>query len=727
MMGSAPAVRDVVLLGAGHSHVAVLRRFGMRPEPGLRFTVVAREVQTPYSGMLPGVVAGCHDEAAMHIDVVRLAAFAGARLIADAATGLQPDAQRVLFDGRPALRYDLLAINVGGAADAALPQADWLTPVKPIGRFLPRWRRVAEALARGPRRIVLIGGGPGGVELALAMRARFPDTARIRLATADDVVLAGHSRSARRRVAQALHASGVEVVTGFFAEQYQPNAVRARDGRALEHDHVFWVAGVQATPAFADCGLAVDADGFIAVDRCLRSLSHDNVFAAGDAAAMPDQPRPKSGVYAVRQGPTLAENLRRRALGRPLRPYRAQRRALALIGMPPGRAVASRGVVSASGRWLWRWKRWLDRRFVARFSDLPAMPDAASPLHPALTAEAPAAMRCGGCGAKLGADLLRRVLARLAVPQDARLIQGIGDDAAVMRFGGGNLVLTCDGFRAMIDDPYRFGRVAAHHALNDAYAMNATPRFALALVMVPAMADALMEEDLFQVMSGATSALAEEGVTLVGGHSAEAAELSVGFMVAGAAGERFLAKGGLQVGQRLLLNKPIGVGVVLAGAMRGQADGQDLLAAIEQMDQSNAAAAHILAEHGATACTDITGFGLAGHLSEMTRAAGLGATLWLDAVPRLPSAVELFAAGVASSLQENNEQALQDYAWDAPVGQAEALRLLADPQTAGGLLGAVPAASSDACAAVLREAGYPHSAVVGEVAATGLRVAANAG
>ena len=594
--------------------------------------------------------------------------------------------------------------------------------MKPIGRFLPRWHGVAEALAQGPLSLLVIGGGPGGVELALAMRNRFPATAQVTLATADDEVLAGHGRGVRRRLVQRLAGSGVEVVAGFFAEAFESARVSAKDGRVLEHDHVFWVAGVAAAPAFADCGLQTDEHGFIAVNERLQSVSHDNVFVAGDAAAMVDQPRPKSGVYAVRQGPVLADNLRRRALGRPLRAYRAQRRALALIGVGHGRAVASRGRLSASGRWLWRWKEWLDRRFVARFSTLPAMPDEAPALDPALAGQAPAAMRCGGCGAKLGADLLGRVLVRLAVPKDASILQGIGDDAAVMRLERTNLVLTCDGFRAMIDDPYRFGRIAAHHALNDAYAMNATPRYALALVTVPAMADALMEEDLYQVMAGAVAALTEEGVTLVGGHSAEAAELSVGFTVAGAAGERILAKGGLTAGQHLVLNKPIGVGVVLAAAMRARAAGQDLLAAIDQMDQSNAAAVGILTAHGATACTDVTGFGLAGHLSEMTRAAGMGATLWLDAIPCLPSALDLMAAGEGSSLQENNERSLNDYRCDPPVRDAVALRLLADPQTAGGLLAGVPAASSDACVRALCAAGYPHSTVIGEVAAAGLKV-----
>ena len=172
--------------------------------------------------------------------------------------------------------------------------------------------------------------------------------------------------------------------------------------------------------------------------------------------------------------------------------------------------------------------------------------------------------------------------------------------------------------------------------------MNAVPRYALAIVTVPSMADALMEEKLLH------------GVSLAGGHSAEGAELSVGFVAFAGAAERLLAKGGLRAGDRLILTKPIGTGVILAGAMRGKTAGPDLIAVMEAMDVSSAAAARTVAEHGATACTDVTGFGLAGHLSEMTRTSGVGATLWLESIPFFPAAVELMRTGIESSLQPNN-------------------------------------------------------------------------
>ena len=720
MQPAAPAVKDIVLVGAGHAHVQVLRRFGMRPEPGIRLTVIAREVHTPYSGMLPGHVAGVYAWSDIHIDVARLARFAEARLVAAEVTGLDLAEQRVRMDGRPPLRYDILSINTGGIPGGGLGELPHVTPVKPIGRFLPRWNAVCEELARRPMRLVLVGGGPGSVELALAMRARHPDAARCVLVTADPEPLVDHAPAVRRRLGALLATAGVEVVAGFPVATVDADCVRAEDGRELAHDHVFWVTGVEAFDGFRASGLATDDDGFVEVAATLRSTSHPDVFAAGDAAAMRESPRPKSGVFAVRQGPVLADNLRRRALGRPLRSYRAQRRALALIGTADGRAVASRGGWHASGRWVWRWKDWIDRRFMRRFQELPEMEPPASPLAAGLREDAPDAMRCGGCGAKLGADILERVLRRLPERASADLLQGIGDDAAVVRMDSSTLALSCDGFRAMVDDPYRFGRIAAHHAMNDLYAMNATPRHALALVTVPVMADAMMEDDLYQVMSGAVGVFHEHDVTLAGGHSAEGAELSVGFAVTGTAPDAVLAKGGLRVGQRLVLTKAIGTGALLAGAMQGRARGRDLLEVLDLMDASSAAAARILADHGATACTDVTGFGLAGHLSEMTRASGVAARLDLGAVPLVPAALALMAEGVASSLQPNNERALDDFVVRGCAPDDPRLRLLADPQTAGGLLAGVPEASAASCIDALRAAGYPDGAIVGAVTGDGL-------
>ena len=710
-----PQSRDVVLLGGGHAHVQVLKAFGMKPAPGVRLSIVAREPHSPYSSMLPGYVAGHYGWDDIHIDLARLAAFADARFIAAEATGLDLQARRIEFDDRPPLGYDVLSINTGGVPGGGVASA-YTTPVKPIGAFIPVWERLLKDGAL--RRIALVGAGPGSVELALAIASRHG--VKCVLLEAGARILPGFGASARRRVAKALERRGVETCTGFRVVSADGGEVVAEDGRAVRVDHVLWVTGVAAPTWPAAAGLATDEDGFIEVNDALQSTSHATVFAAGDVATVVGSPRPKSGVYAVRQGPTLAANLRACATNGRLRTFRAQRHAMAIVGVGDGRAVASRSRLTAAGAWVWRMKQRIDRRFMRKFNELPNMEADAPTSGLESDEDAPQAMRCGGCGAKIGADVLHRTLDRLAVETSPNTVRGIGDDAAVVR-ASGELAVSCDGFRAMIGDPYRFGRIGAHHALNDLFAMGAKPTFALALATVPLMADAMMEEDLFQMMAGALAVFRRHGVDLVGGHSAEGADLGISFTVSGALDGNALDKGGLREGDRLVLTKPLGTGAVLAGAMRGRARAADVVAAIEHMDQSNAEAVQVLRDHDVHGCTDVSGFGLAGHLSEMTRASRLGATLTAT-VPLLPGASALVADGVTSSLQRNNEQALDDYVIRKVRPDAPAVRLLADPQTSGGLLAGIPAAAVSSCVRELRRLGYAEAAVVGEVVAEGLVV-----
>ncbi len=721
-----PPVLDVVLLGGGHAHVQVLRSLGMRALAFARVTVVSREVFTPYSGMLPGHVAGFYDWRDIHIDLGPLARFAGARLIPHEAVSLDVAERRVELDGHPPIRYDVLSINCGAVPMRPVRVG---VPVKPIGRFLPEWQRVRESAQAGAR-IALVGGGAGGVELAMAMGRALGETIQLCLLT--DSLLPGQNAGAAARLRTALQRCRIRVEEGFRAVAAEPEGpgavVVADDGRRWSTDYLFWVTGVAAPGWLEHSGLAVDASGFVRVDGNLRSVSHPDVFAAGDAAALEGQPRPKAGVFAVREGPVLADNLRRMVLGRRLRRYRAQRRFLTILGTADGGAVASRGTWSVSGRWVWRWKDWIDRRFIARFNQLPEMAVDEPRVPAALRDRTPDVMRCGGCGAKLGADPLRRVLARL--PDQASLEAthgvslGIGDDAAVLRAPEGRLLLTVDGFRSFVDDGYLFGRITAHHALNDVLAMGGRGVAALAMATVPLMSDDMMEEELYQLLAGAVTVLNEHDVALVGGHSAEGSELGLALSITGVETGAPLTKGALLVGDALILTKALGTGSILAAHMRGRASSDRLAAAVAGMDQSNQNALTLLRRHGARAMTDVSGFGLLGHLGEMLRAAGLGATVRLPDVPLLPGAEALVAQGLVSSLQASNELALMDFELLGASPAEPRVRLLVDPQTSGGLLAAVPPGSADGCVTGLVHAGYP-AAIIGHVTRSAWRVAAS--
>ncbi len=554
------------------------------------------------------------------------------------------------------------------------------------------------------------------------MGRTMPDGVALKLVT--DELLPGYPAGVVRRLKKAVQSSGIELIRGFRALEFSNGVLASGDGRSTAADHAFWVTGVKAASWPAEAGLATDADGFIEVDRCLRSTSHTSVYAAGDVAWLVDQPRPKSGVYAVREGPVLSRNLRRAIVGRQGVSFRAQKRFLSLIGTADGSAVASRGRWAASGRWAWWWKDWIDRRFMDRFNRLPVMPDPSWQLPDSLQAEAPDAMRCGGCGAKLGANPLMRVLGRLPPQTYGDVRVGIGDDAAILGATGGETILTVDGFRSLVSDPYLFGRITAHHALNDIIAMGGKGTAALAMATVPLMSEVLMEEDLYQLLRGAVDVLNAHDVPLVGGHSAEGAELSLGLTVAGRPDGPTLTKGGAEPGDALVLTKPLGTGAILAGHMRGLASSDRLSAAIASMDSSNAPALEILRGCGVHAATDISGFGLLGHLGEMLRASGVGVRLDLRSVPFIDGALEAVSAGAVSSLQANNELALGDFALEGCEPSDAAVRLLVDPQTSGGVLACVPQAEADACVRKLGEAGYSRAAIIGELGSNGWVVAA---
>ncbi|MCY3859000.1 MAG: selenide, water dikinase SelD [Gammaproteobacteria bacterium] len=723
MYSEHPYLRDLLLIGGGHAHVQVIRRFGMKPEPGVRLTLVSRESATPYTGMLPGFIAGEYKQSEIVIDLLKLSRFANCRFIEANVERVDVYEQRaILGDGRTPIRYDALSINTGGDCTLDIPGGEYVEPVKPIGRFLQNWSRIYGDLTSFSRpSVAVIGGGPGSIELALALRHRLGDECDISLITRANVLMAEHGRIARRHVEAELQNHRVNVVRDFNVVAIEREVgghalvLRNEDGSGIESQYALSATGVGAPNWLRRSGFIVDERGFLKVNRYLQAETFTNIFAAGDAASLNQQARPKSGVYSVREGPYLAENLRRYLTGRRLKKFRAQRRALALVRAAPGQAIASRGLLQASGGWLWRYKDWIDRRFMRRFQELPVMVDTKPVYRGELAMEAPeTSMRCGGCGAKLGADLLQRVLHRLDIHSPDSVFMGIGEDAAVVNMGSAAISISCDGFRAMVDDPWRFGRIAAHHALNDLYAMNSEPSVAIALVTVPFMSENLMEEDLFHLMSGALTVFDESDVALVGGHTAEGAELSVGFTVVGSTSFNLMAKGNLVPNQALVLTKPIGVGALLAGGMYGRCDAHAVEKALRVMDQSNATGMQIFADYDVTACTDVTGFGLGGHLGEMLRASEVSASLELKAIPILPEAIEALLNGVESSLQKNNEQIIDDCSYDCSSLDPR-LRMLADPQTSGGLLAGVDPAYVDSCLDDLRRFGYSAAQVIGTV------------
>ncbi|MCB2141680.1 MAG: selenide, water dikinase SelD, partial [Rhodobacteraceae bacterium] len=355
---------------------------------------------------------------------------------------------------------------------------------------------------------------------------------------------------------------------------------------------------------------------------------------AGDIAHLAHAPRPKAGVFAVREAPILLANLAAAVTGKGrLRPYHPQRDYLKLVSAGAGRAVADKWGLPLDGKWLWRWKDGIDRKFMARFDPLPAMPRPALP-EPVAAGVAEELGRgkpmCGGCGAKVGRADLAAALAELPQPRRGDVIWGAGDDAAVLRHGTGTQVLTTDHVRAFTEDPWILARITAVHALGDIWSMGARPQAALVQVILPRMAPRLQSETLREIMAGAAEVFAAEGADVVGGHTSLGAELTLGYTVTGLCDGAPVTQSGARPGDLLILTKPVGTGVILAAEMALAAPGAAVAQALRSMSRPQGAAAAVLAPV-AHAMTDVTGFGLAGHLLGMLDASGLAATLDLAA------------------------------------------------------------------------------------------------
>ena len=732
----APAREHLVLAGGGHTHALVLRMWAMQPQrrPKGWITLVNRHSTALYSGMVPGLVAGLYARHACAIDLRRLADQAGVSFVEAEITGLDLEKRELLLEGRPPLRFDWLSLDVGavvGWAQQALsndtscgvrfPESLQALPVKPLEPLL-QW--CSSAGQTGKLRVQ--GSGAAAVELALALKAR---GLQPELCTKASGMALG-SRGANRLLHKVLARAGISVTACRGDQPREGPAQRTHDGKpaGTQPDVVIQCTGSRGAAWLSASGLPVDERGRVRTANTLQVEGHPQLFAAGDCGVVISDPRPPSGVWAVRAAPVLAANLERALQGKPLRQWHPQKRALQLLGdggvQGEPRAMALWGPVALGpSRWLWHWKDQIDQAFMRRFRELPAMGGAQG------------AMACRGCAAKVAAAPLASALARLAPAEHER--KGPpheAEDAALVGCGaGGELLLqSVDGFPALVSDPWLNGRLTALHACSDLWASGASVTSVQAVVTLPAVGADLQAELLHQTLAGVRSVLDPLGAALVGGHTLEArdampagpgmpaAGLSLALTVNGSApAAGHWPKGPLQAGDVLLLTRPIGTGVLFAAAMAGAAQPQWIDGALAVMQQSQAELVEILATHGCRACTDITGFGLLGHLGEMVQATS-PVSLDSDAIPALPGALELLGAGYASTLAPSNARALTQLDRSVELvgsraSQASLQALLIDPQTCGPLLAALPAEQAHAAILALHAAGYPDASVIGAV------------
>ncbi|MEM6587765.1 MAG: selenide, water dikinase SelD [Pseudomonadota bacterium] len=692
MQNNLPFTQDLVLIGGGHTHALVLYKWAMKPLPGVRVTLINPGPTAPYSGMLPGFVAGHYTRQELDIDLVQLARKAGARLVTGYAHGIDTDTRVINVKGAPDIAFDVASVDVG--ITSAMPDltgfAEHGIPAKPLGRFAQKWEEYLSGT--GPANVVVLGSGVAGAELALAMAHRLPTAGRVAKIYVIDRAQAFSAigRPAAQRLRAAFAHYKIKLLEGATPKAITKTGVTLEDGTDIEADFVTGAAGAKPHDWLANTGLTNEA-GFIPIDTRLRS-SDPSIFAVGDCADMTASPRSKAGVFAVRQAPVLYENLRAAlSTGTGLREYVPQKDYLKLISLGEKSALAERFGVTLSGPLLWRWKDQIDTKFMTQFQ---GSMSAAAPALPWPRAKGanPGKPLCGGCGAKVGMPALAGALGREG---------SVGDDAGVLK---GNEVISTDHLRAMVLDPVTLTRIAAVHALGDIWAMGAAPQAALTSVILPQQSPRLAERALAEINAAARDVMGEAGADIVGGHSTIGAEMTIGFTVTGLCKTKPITLKDARPGDDLVLTKPIGSGVIMAAEMMAEAEGADVAAALQWMMQPQGIAAKHLS--GAHAMTDVTGFGLIGHLMNMAQASGVGADIALQNVPLMSGALALSSRGTRSSLYAQNRTGFDH------VPDTDHHALLFDPQTGGGLLAAIPNATPVVHA--LRRDGY-EAAVIGTV------------
>ena len=716
----------VVLLGVGHTNAHVLRMWKMNPVENAQLICVSDFPIATYSGMLPAVVAGQASVSDMQIDLVRLAQSAGARLIIGKVTGLDHERRELLFADRPPLAFDIMSIGIGSRPTfKGVKVADDapLIAVKPMQTFLSRLQDRLASMVKPEPVITVVGGGLGSIEIAVCLWERFHGNPkhknvagdckpRIKIVTGSKRIGSGLLDSTAEKVKRQFEKRGIEIVAGSRVAEVNADHLKMVGGGMVETDLVIWTTSAVAAPLLGQLGLETDDRGFLATTKNLQTTKLENVFAVGDTGTILGSGISKAGVYAVRQGPVLDRNIRRLVNGEArLEDYQPQSGFLKLCNLGNDTAIAEYLGRSFQGGWCWKLKERIDVKFMRMYQDYTPM---AMDWSPPADEEI---MKCLGCGGKVGSGLLSEVLSELEIPEHEDVKIGLDqpDDAAIVRTHGDEVTVTTDFFAAPLDDPYLVGRIATLNSTSDCFVMGAKPTAALAIVQLPEGHPRAQRQVMRELMAGSVEELNRMGATVVGGHTIEGPRIVFGYTVLAKQLVDAKTKGMLQPGDQLVLTKPLGTGVMLAAWMQSLMPGRYYDSVVNSMLQSNEVALELIQKFPLSALTDVTGFGLAGHLAEMLLASGVSANLHLSKLPILDGCQDLIDSGVESTLAPDN-RGVANKVDLAGVNLADkSVSVLFDPQTGGGILFGIAPNKVESVNQFLIDSGFASTTVIGEV------------
>ena len=673
--------KDLILLGAGHANIEVIKYLGNLKLDGLRITLISKNYNTTYSGMVPGYIEGIYNWEDINIDLIQLSYQYNINIIISEVLKISAKKRKIFLKNRPPIKFDFLSINLGirsnvnnihGAKENAL----FLKPISEIKTT------ILSILKSKSENITIIGGGAAGVEVSLALRDRFRKNninKNIILISKYNTLMKNYPFNVRNSLKSELIKNKIKILFDSKITKINKTSIVINDHKKLKCSCAILATDALPPDVVNKSDLKISKDGFISVLNTLQSNTSTNIFASGDIADIEDYKLAKAGVYAVRQSKILKRNLERIYKNKNLYKYKPQKSYLSIIGITNGKALANKYFFAFKGKFFWKLKRYIDKKFIEKYKDFKSNE---KNFVPSIDSIEPSEydMQCAGCGSKIPQTVLKKVFSQ-------NLQEGSFDANDVK--GANRLVHTVDTITSIIDDLYLLGKIAAKHSLNDLIASNSGLLSVQMVLGIPQALNRIQERDIYQIKEGANSIFNEFGVTISGGHSysIEEGKSTVGFSLIGK--KNTISKNNLKKNQKLkiFMTGRLGTALVMAALKYKIISGKYYNEVITEMTNSNFLIYTLFKKHMINNITDISGFGLALHLQNLLLRNKMfkGANIYLNKIPMLEGAKEAIKKNVSSSLSYSNKNIINNDL-KVLIKDKKYLNILFDPQTSGGFL-----------------------------------------
>ena len=693
-----PITNDLVLIGGGHSHLSVLMKLSKRPINGNRITLITNEIDTPYSGMIPGYIEGIYSWRDSHIDLYRLCLKLNVRFIHAEVERVSAYEKEIYFKDRPKIKFDVLSINTGIQSNnrEIKGAAKYCLPVKPISKLTNNFLNKITNF----KSIAFIGGGAGSVELALAIKKRFLNInqdIKITIITGKRGLLSTFPQKTKLTSLKTLEKFKIDIIEYKRVLEVKPKQIILSDKSILKIDKAILSTNSMTPKWLAKSDILLTKDNYILVNKSFQT-NYKYVFASGDVIDFNNQNLKKAGVFAVRSGKPLAINIRKFILGKKLVEYKFNKNYLALIGTSKRSAIATKYNLTFNSRFFFYLKKYIDQNFIKKFSDfrirkkftLDALKTDVLNIfvkHKEKITDENDIMQCKGCAAKVPLNALKQ-----ALPKD---IVSTSEDAVSVP-GQPELYQTVDMISSIITDPFLLGKIAANHSISDMVSVNSKITSAMMILQLPLSKTEINSRDLEQVLLGANEIFKTIDCPLIGGHTMIGKDKDpiIGFSILGQKQKKIkIMKNRRKIKTKdlLILTEKIGSGLIFAGINNYLIDSYFQIDVIKQMIKGNLNFGKISNQLNILSMTDITGFGLANHLLNLIKRdnSKTGLTIYPNKIPLFEGVNECLNKDIKSSLFKSNyDIAQKDIIYKRDKSKLD--NILYDPQTVGGIAFIIP-------------------------------------